>query len=347
MRSKSDTLTPQLHNGEWRAVVAKYQRPDLRRSIWQILNTFIPYFALWYLMYLSLDYSYWLTLGLALIAGGLLVRIFIIFHDCCHGSFLPSRKANEILGIIAGVLTFTSYHQWRHSHAIHHATSGDLDHRGVGDVYTMTVDEYRNASRFQQVRYRLFRHPLVLLGLGPLYTFLVKNRLCSPHDRRKERHSVYGTNLALLGLLLLGTWIIGLPEFLLIQLPVLLVAATAGVWLFYVQHQFEDAYWEHNESWDFATASLHGSSYFKLPPVLQWFSGNIGLHHIHHLSPRIPNYHLQQCHDETPLFQDVHTLTLRSSVKTLSFHLWDAEQGKMISFRQLHATPPLRTVAPE
>lgn len=329
-----------LSSRELRDIVAKYQRPDLRRSIWQVLNTFIPYFLLWYLMYKSLAYSYILTLALAVVAGGLVVRIFIIFHDCCHGSFFSSRKANDILGMISGVLTFTPYQQWRHSHAVHHATSGDLDHRGVGDVYTMTVKEYLNASRFEQLRYRLYRHPLVLLGIGPLYTFLISHRLCERNCSQKVRYGVYGTNLALLAVLIVASLTIGLREYLLIQLPVILVASTAGIWLFYVQHQFEDAYWEHHDSWNFATAAIEGSSYFKLPKVLQWFTGNIGLHHVHHLSSRIPNYHLQQCHDETPLFQNVTIITLRDSLKTLSFRLWDEEQRKMVGFRQIRLRQP-------
>ena len=330
---------------EWRAVVAKYQRPSLWRSLWQIVNTFIPYFALLYVMYLSLAYSYWLTLGLAVVAGGLLLRVFIIFHDCCHGSFFASRKANDILGMIAGFLVFTPYNRWRYEHAVHHATSGDLDHRGIGDVYTMTVNEYRNASRLDRLKYRLFCHPIVLLGIGPLYIFLISHRFCRRESSRKERLNVYATNIALLALMMVMASTIGLQQYVLIHLPVILVAATVGVWFFYVQHQFEDAYWEHNETWDFATAALQGSSYFKLPKVLQWFSGNIGLHHIHHLSARIPNYYLQKCHDETPFFQNAHIITLGSSLKTLSFHLWDEEQRKMISFRQLSVPSFQRAVA--
>jgi omega-6 fatty acid desaturase (delta-12 desaturase) len=284
-------------------------------------------------------------LGLAVVAGGLLLRIFIIFHDCCHSSFFVSRKANDIVGMIAGFLVFTPYHRWRHEHAVHHATSGDLDHRGVGDIYTMTVNEYRNASRFERLKYRLFRHPIVLLGLGPLYTFLISHRFCRRDSGRKERLNVYATNVALLALLVAMTLTIGLQQYVMIHLPVILVAATVGIWFFYVQHQFEDAYWEHNETWDFATAALQGSSYFKLPKVLQWFSGNIGLHHIHHLSARIPNYYLQKCHDETPLFQNAHIITLGSSLKTLSLHLWDEEQRKMVSFRHLNAPSLRRAVA--
>jgi len=319
----------------WQSVVARYQRPELSSSLWQLANTLLPYLALWYLMVWSLAYSYWLTLGLAVVAGGLLLRVFIIFHDCGHGSFFRSRRANDYVGIVAGLLVFTPYYQWRHQHAVHHATASDLDRRGVGDIFTLTVREYLALSRWGQVRYRLFRHPAVLLGLGPLYSFLITQRFTVPGSTRRERTSVHVTNLALAGSVLGLSWLIGLPAYLLIQLPVMVVAATAGVWLFYVQHQFEDAYWAEHEQWDYAAAAVQGSSYLRLPPVLQWFTGNIGLHHIHHLSPRIPNYALQRCHDENPQLQGAHVLTIRSGMRTLALRLWDEETRRMISFGQL------------
>ncbi len=322
---------------DWQAAVARYQRPDLRRSLWQLANTVLPYIALWYLMVQSLAYSYWLTLGLAVIAGGLLLRIFIIFHDCGHGSFFRSRRANDSVGIAAGLLLFTPYYQWRHQHAVHHATAGDLDRRGSGDIFTLTVREYLALPRWGRLRYRLFRHPAVLLGLGPLYSFLIGQRFAVPGVGRRERASVYATNLALVVILLGMSALIGLQTYLLVQLPVALVAATAGVWLFYVQHQFEDAYWAEHESWDYAAAAMQGSSYLKLPKLLQWFTGNIGLHHIHHLSARIPNYALQRCHDENPPLQAAHVLTISSGMRTLALSLWDEEARRMISFRQLAA----------
>lgn len=322
--------------------MAPYQRPDVGRSLWQLANTFLPFVALWYLMLRSLATSYWLTLALGVLAGGLLLRIFIIFHDCGHGSFFRSRRANDTVGIIAGLLLFTPYYQWRHQHAVHHATAGDLDRRGAGDIFTLTVREYLALSRWGRLRYRLFRHPAVLLGIGPLYSFLITQRFVVPGAARRERLSVYATNLALAGGVLGMAALVGLPALLLVQLPIVVVAATAGVWLFYVQHQFEDAYWAEHAGWDFAAAALEGSSYLKLPPVLQWFTGNIGLHHIHHLSARIPNYALQRCHDENPQFQAAHVLTLSSGMRTLSLSLWDEQARRMISFRQLAVAYPER-----
>lgn len=303
--------------------------------MWQLANTVIPYFLLWYVMLQSLNWSYWLTLGLSVIAGGFLLRIFIIFHDCGHGSFFRSRRANTTVGLLAGLLLFTPYYQWRHQHAVHHATNGDLDRRGSGDIHTLTVREYLARSPWGRLRYRLFRHPLVLLGIGPLYTFLIGQRFVTPGAARRERLSVYGTNVALLVGITAVMLLVGWREYLLVQLPIVVVAATAGVWLFYVQHQFEEAYWAEHAEWDYATAALAGSSYLKLPSVLQWFTGNIGLHHIHHLSARIPNYALQQCHDENPQLQTAHVLTISSGMKTLALSLWDEEGRRMISFRQL------------
>lgn len=337
MQPKRDLAHVQPTQQDWHAAVAKYQRPQLWHSMWQLINTMVPYVVVWYLMFLSLNYSYWLTLGLAIIGGGLLLRIFIIFHDCGHGSFFESHKANNIVGVITGLLVFTPYQHWRHDHAVHHATTSDLDRRGVGDVYTLTVQEYLDLSWWGQLRYRLFRHPIVMLGFGPLFMFLVAHRFSIPNARKRERRSVHLTNLALLALAITLSFLLGFTQYMLIQLPIILVASTVGIWLFYVQHQFEATYWAEHGTWDYSTAALQGSSYLRLPKVLQWFSGNIGLHHIHHLSARIPNYLLQQCHDENPQFQNVHMLTLRSSMRTLALRLWDEEQKRLISFRQLKA----------
>ena len=320
---------------EWQAIVARYQRPNLRSSLWQLANSVIPYLALWYLALRSLAVSYWLTVVLGVVAGGLLLRIFIIFHDCGHGSFFRSRRANDWVGSLCGLLLFTPYFQWRHDHAVHHATNGDLDRRGHGDIHTLTVREYLALSRWGQLRYRLFRHPAVLLGVGPLFNFLIWQRFTTPDSGRRERLSVYGTTLALLGIIAAMSALVGLRAYVLVQLPILLVAATVGVWLFYVQHQFEEAYWAEHERWDYAAAALQGSSYLKLPAVLQWFTGNIGLHHIHHLSARIPNYALQRCMDENPQLKAAHVLTIRTGMQTLALSLWDEERRRMISFRQL------------
>jgi len=273
----------------WKEIVSKYQKPEVWRGVWQIVNTLVPYGALWYVMYLSQQVSYWLTVPLAILGGGFLVRVFIIFHDCGHGSYFKSRRANDILGFITGVLTLTPYYQWRWEHALHHSSAGDLDRRGTGDVWTLTVQEYLEAGRWKRFAYRLARNPIVLFVLAPLFLFVVRQRFVTPKAPWRERQSVYWTNLALLGLGTGLSLVFGLKAYLLIQLTVIMVAGSAGIWLFYVQHQFEGVYWERGEHWDYTTAALKGSSFYKLPKVLQWFSGNIGFHHIHHLSPRIPN----------------------------------------------------------
>jgi omega-6 fatty acid desaturase (delta-12 desaturase) len=261
------------------------------------------------------------------------VRVFIIFHDCGHGSFFKSRQANNILGFITGVLTWSPYYQWRSEHAAHHATSGDLDHRGVGDIWTLTVQEYLESSRWKRFAYRLARNPVLLFLLAPLFVFLVKHRIPKAMATRRERHSVYWTNLGVVTMAAMLTWVFGLKAYLLVQLTVLTVAGAAGFWLFYVQHQFEGTYWERGGEWDYTAAGLQGSSFYKLPKILQWFSGNIGFHHIHHLSSRIPNYNLERCHKAHSLFRSVKPVTLFSSLKSLTFRLWDEQHGKLVGFR--------------
>ena len=324
--------TKDVAQQSWKQAVALRQKPSLRASTWQIVNTLVPYFALWGLMIWTFGLSYWITLGLALLAAGFLARIFIIFHDCAHGSFLASRRANRIFEFLFGVLTFTPYSQWRHKHALHHATSADLDRRGSGDIWTMTVDEYVAASRWRRLSYRVVRNPVVLFVIAPMYLFLIHHRFPSPKVGKRERRGVHWTNAALLALVLVMSLSIGIKTYLLIQLPVMMFAGTAGVWLFYVQHQFSGTYWERRPDWDFVDAALRGSSYYKLPKVLQWFSGNIGFHHIHHLSPAIPNYRLEKCHRENPLFDRVKPVTLRSSMSSLSCRLWDERQYKLVGF---------------
>jgi omega-6 fatty acid desaturase (delta-12 desaturase) len=318
----------------WAALVAKYQTPNAWKSIGQACNTFIPFFLLWYLMYLSLDYSYWLTLALALPAAGLLVRIFIIQHDCGHGSFFKSNRLNDFWGILTGLLVFTPYYAWRHNHAVHHASVANLDKRGVGDVMTATVREYLAMPWYQKLWYRVFRHPLVMLTIGPLLIFLIVSRFPSQAGGSRERASVWWTNLALAGMVAGMSALIGLKAYVLIQLPVLALAASAGVWMFYVQHNFDGTYWVRHEQWDFYNAAIKGSSYYQLPRLLQWFSGNIGFHHIHHLSPRIPNYLLEKCHRENPPFQ-IRPLTLRRSLKSLFYRLWDEDRQVMVGFRAI------------
>ncbi|HET7853484.1 MAG TPA: fatty acid desaturase [Candidatus Methylomirabilis sp.] len=323
---------PESNKVSWRHAVAKYEHPDLRRSVWQVVNTLTPYFVLWYVMYRSLEVSYWITLALSALTAGFLVRIFIIFHDCGHASFFKSQKANDTWGFIAGVLTMSPYFGWRREHAMHHATAGDLDRRGVGDIWTLTVKEYLELSPSRRLRYRLYRHPLVMFVIGPLFVFLIRHRFAERTASKRERHSVYWTNLAIGGIVALMHATIGIKAFVLVQLPIVMIASAVGVWLFYVQHQYEGVYWERHENWDYVTVALQGSSFYKLPKILQWFTGNIGFHHIHHLSPRIPNYYLERCHEENPMFQEVRSITLLDSVKSFAFRLWDEERRQLVGF---------------
>ena len=331
-------MNPSLDTSENRKqikqILAHYQQPELWRSLWQLANSILPYLLLWYLMVLSLKVSYLLTLGLAVLAAGFTVRIFIIFHDCGHGSFFKSRKANEITGIITGLFAFTPYHHWRHDHAVHHATAGDLDRRGVGDVQTLTVQEYLDLPRWKRVIYRITRSPLVMFTIGSFLVFILFHRFPRPGSGRRERWSVYWTDLALAGLIGAAVVLIGWRAYLLIQVPVMLVASAVGVWLFYVQHNFEGTYWKRHEQWDFFQAGLNGSSFYKLPVVLQWFSGNIGFHHIHHLNARIPNYLLPACYRDNPVLH-VRPLTLHSSLRSLHLRLWDESSGRMVGFEIL------------
>lgn len=315
----------------WQSAVREFQQPSTWRALLQIANTFVPYALLWWLMYLSLRVSWWLAIPLAMVAGGFLVRIFIIFHDCGHGSFFKSQRANNVLGFVAGILTLTPYYQWRWEHAIHHGTAGHLDKRGTGDVWTMTVQEYLESSRWKRFSYRLARNPVVLLLIAPLFLFVVLQRIPSTKGRR-ERRSVWWMNFAVACYVVTMSWIFGVKAFLLLQLVVTMVGGAAGVWMFYVQHQFEDVYWERGENWDYTAAALQGSSFYKLPRILQWFSGNIGFHHIHHLSPRIPNYNLQRCHDADPIFKLVKPITLGASLKSLTLRLWDERTKKLAGY---------------
>lgn len=317
---------------DYKAVLALYREPDLRRSVWQLLFSVMSFALLWSLMWLSLQYSYWLTLVLAVPTAGLLVRLFIIQHDCGHRSFFKSKSANDVVGFALGVLTLTPYHYWRRTHAIHHATSGDLDRRGYGDVRMLTVKEYLKLPPLKRLVYRLHRNPFLLFGVGAFLYFVVLQRFAykMPRSWKRERASVHWTNCLVLACVLLMWWLIGLRQFLLVHVPVAALAASVGVWLFYVQHNFDGTYWQHHDRWDYAVAGMAGSSYYQLPKVLQWFTANIGLHHIHHLDSRIPNYRLQKCFDENPAFQRVNRLTLWDSLSTVSFKLWDENEGKMV-----------------
>ena len=325
-------MTTQKFN--WQGIVSKYAHPETWRSVWQICNSVLPFIALWYVTYRSLEVGYWLTLLLAVPTAGFMVRCFIIFHDCCHGSFLPTIKTNDRLGLVMGVLVMTPFYQWKHSHAIHHATAGDLDRRGVGDVYTMTVEEYLAAPWYKKLAYRIGRNPLIMFTVGSLIVFTITHRFHEKDAGKRERNSVLWTNLAIAALI---GWIvleIGWVAFLMVELPILLIGCSSGVWLFYVQHNFDPTYWERHPEWEFFNAGMDGSSFYKLPKLLQWFSGNIGFHHIHHLSPRIPNYRLEECHNENPMFQ-IEPLTFRESLRSLFFRLWDEKQKTMVGWGAL------------
>ena len=325
-------------NAAWKEIVLKYQKPSTWRALWQIINTIVPYAACWYLIHLSLAVSWWLVLPLAVLAGALLVRVFIIFHDCGHGSFFQSRSANDLVGFLAGILTFTPYYHWRWEHAIHHSNAGDLDKRGTGDVWTMTVQEYLESSRWKRFAYRLARNPVILFIIAPLFLFILRQRFPSPKASQRERHSVYAMNAAILAMATALSLVFGIKAYVVIQMTIMMVAGGAGVWMFYVQHQFEDVYWERGEDWSFVAAALEGSSFYKLPRVLQWFSGNIGFHHIHHLSPRIPNYNLEKCHQADPLFQAVKPITLVASLRSITFRLWDENSRKLVGYGHLKKT---------
>lgn len=319
-------------------MVEPFGRPRAARAVSELLQTLVPYFGLTAAMMLLAHAGHpWIAMVLAVPAAAFIVRIFIVFHDCCHGSFLPSRRANRIVGYATGLLTLTPFDKWQRSHGEHHATAGDLDRRGAGDVWTMTVNEYLAASRWQRLSYRLFRNPFVMLGLGPGLVFVLGNRWPPSGGTRRERFSVHFTNAGIAATLVVAHFTIGLPLFLLLQGPTFLLAAAAGVWLFYVQHQFEDAYWERRPAWDPMKAALEGSSYYKLPLVLQWVTGNIGLHHVHHVQPRIPFYNLPRCQKAVPAFQAVPPLTLRASLRSLRLRLVDERQRRMVSWAQVKA----------
>jgi omega-6 fatty acid desaturase (delta-12 desaturase) len=323
-----------LQNIRWQAVVAKYAFPSTLRSIWQVLNSVVPFIGLWYVMVRSLEIGYWLTLLLAVPTAGFMVRTFIIFHDCTHGSFFKSIKANDRLGLMLGVLVVTPYYAWKHDHAIHHATAGDLDRRGVGDVLTLTVAEYIALPWWKKIGYRIMRNPLILFTVGSFIVFAFTHRFPGERSGKRERSSVVWTNIALIAVI---GWIIlqiGWQALLLVEVPVLLLATSAGVWLFYVQHNFDGTYWERHDKWEFFKAGVNGSSFYKLPAILNWFTGNIGFHHIHHLSPRIPNYKLPECYKENPIFQ-VKPLTIGRSMRSLFFRLWDEERRMMVGFEAL------------
>jgi acyl-lipid omega-6 desaturase (Delta-12 desaturase) len=324
---------------KWVPVLARYRDPSGRRSLLELSVTLAPFLALWGLAWWFLSISPWLTAAIAVVNGFFLVRLFAIQHDCGHGSFFPDRWANDALGRALGVLTLTPYDVWKRTHSIHHATAGNLDRRDLGDIETLTVREYRSLTPLGRLRYRLYRHPLVLFGLGPSYMFLVKNRLPLGLMRAGWRYwaSAAATNagvaLVVGAIAFLGGWM----PLVFVYLPTTLVAASIGMWLFYVQHQFEDARWESGADWQVHQAALHGSSHYVLPPVLRWLTANIGVHHVHHLYSRIPFYRLPEVLRDHPELAEAQRLTLRQSLACVRFHLWDEEQRKMLSFDEARA----------
>jgi omega-6 fatty acid desaturase (delta-12 desaturase) len=319
-----------------REILNQYSRPNISRSVWQMINTLVPFFAMWALAaYVFKNYSFWWMLPVTVLAAGFMVRAFIIFHDCCHGSYFQRKAANDIVGRMLGIIVFTPYDYWKHDHAVHHASAGNLDKRGVGDVPTWTIEEYESKPWYARMGYRLMRHPVILFTFVAFYVFAISHRFWLPGVGRREKESVIFTNLGIAAVLGVLTWLLGWQTVLAVQLPVLMMAAVGGLWLFYVQHNFEDTYWERQENWDFYKAGLLGSSYYQLPAILNWFTGNIGFHHIHHLSPKIPNYNLPKVHRQHEIFQQVKPLTMWRSLKSLTYRLWDEEKQAMVGFNVL------------
>jgi|SRR5690625_428982 len=325
--SKEKTIT--LHKS-----VKPFAKANHTKSNIQILNTILPLFVCWTLAYLSVSISAWLAVGFAMIASGFIVRTFIIFHDCTHGSFYQSKKKNDTLGTITGILTLFPYEKWKREHAIHHASSSNLDKRGIGDIWVMTVDEYQDASKWQRLAYRLYRNPFVMFGLGPLYLMLVSNRFNDKTAKKREKHNMYFINIMVVLIFATLITILGIQAFLLVHGISLYVAGVLGIWLFYIQHTFEDSYFEEESEWNYVKAAVEGSSYYKLPKYLQWLSGNIGYHHVHHLAPRVPNYHLEKAHESTPPLQYATTITMKTSLDSLRYRLYDPNQKAFITFKE-------------
>ena len=335
-----DTTQAARSGKEWVLELAKYRTPSTSRSIFELATTLIPFALLWALAWAALSVSYWLAFAIAVLNGLFLVRIFVIQHDCGHASFLNNRTAQDWVGRVLGVLTLTPYDVWRRTHSIHHAHHGNLDQRGIGDVMTLTVAEYRARSRFGRLMYRLYRHPLVLFVLGPSYLFLLQNRvpLGLTHSGWRYWISAMGTNAAIAMLLTLMIWMGGLMPLLLIYLPTSVIAGTVGVWLFYVQHQFEETHWSKTDEWQLHNAALEGSSHYVLPQPLRWMSANIGIHHVHHLYSRIPFYRLPEVLRDHAHLAEAQRLTIMQSLRSVRLHLWDEEAKKLVSFREARLT---------
>lgn len=325
----------------WQKIVVKYSQPDSKKAFIQILNTLLPFIGLWILMYLSLDWTIWITLGLAVVNGFFLVRLFIIQHDCGHQSFLKSRRWNNAIGFACSILTSLPYKYWARVHSYHHGHAGQLEHRNVGDINFLTVKEFKESKPWKRAAYRIFRHPVFLFLLTPLIYFTISNRYPFFHFKGWEtvRKSQVWSNLILISVYVFMGWMLGWKEFFLIQLSIIFVFSVVAFWFFYVQHQHEETYMRWKDQWDHLLSSIRGSTYYKLPKVFQWLTGNIGFHHIHHLNSKIPNYHLERCARENPILQKyVPTIGFRESLRCIFNNLYDEERNKMISFREFYTT---------
>ncbi len=320
---------------DWIEIVSRYNSPNPLKSWWQVINSVGPYIILWILMIKSLSISYWLTLLLSVFAAGFLIRMFIIFHDCGHGSFFKSKKLSTIVGVATGLPVFTPYKKWSHEHLIHHQTVGNLDKRGIGDVNTLTVGEYLKLSKLQRIAYRIYRNPFILFGVAPLLVFVIFQRFTNKRMTVRDKIYVHLSTLAMVAGVAGMMMLIGWKEFLLIQIPVLYIATAHGMWLFYVQHQFKHVIWSKSENWDYKTIATQGSSMFKLPAILNWFTGNIGYHHVHHLGPTIPNYNLKRCHNENALFSSIKPLTFLTAFESLRLRLWDEKRQMLVGFSEI------------
>ncbi len=335
--NEPETPVRRFEASEWRKIIARYTGADAFRSLRQVVVTLGLLTGGLILGYWLMARAPWAASLMIVPLGGLLIRTFIIMHDCSHGSFLPWPRVNDTIGFITGVLTFTPFAQWRREHAMHHASAGDLDHRGIGDIKTLTVSEYAALLPWRKLKYRAYRHPFVLFGLGPLHMIILQRvSFNKPTTGGKQQWNIWMTNAALVGISAIAVMTVGWKPVLLLYLPAYYLAAAGGIWLFYVQHQFEEAYWERGQEWDYATSAIMGASYLRLPAVLNWFTGHIGLHHVHHLGPRIPNYRLKRAHEENPIFAEAPVLTFSTAWRTLSLTLWDEASKRMIGFREYH-----------
>ncbi|MFF5996627.1 fatty acid desaturase [Lysinibacillus sp. KU-BSD001] len=331
------TMTDAEKTKKLRKDVAPFAKSETNKSIFQIINTLTPLLVAWILGFYLLQYSPWLTVACSVVAAGFVVRTFIIFHDCTHGSFFKSKKANDSIGFITGVLTSFPYEKWKREHTIHHATSSNLDKRGIGDIDMLTVEEYMEKSKLGRLGYRLYRNPLVMFGLGPLLMVLVLNRINRSDAKKKERINTHLTTLTMVVILGTLAWLTSLQAVLLVYGVTLFIAGSLGIWLFYIQHTYEDSYFEYDTEWDYVKAAVEGSSYYKLPKLLQWITGNIGFHHVHHLAPRVPNYHLEEAHKSIPPLQKATTITLSTSLESVRYKLYDPENKKFVTFKEAEA----------